>query len=80
MEWRDKLDPTIREHFEELIKKVSKEKASYKNAQKPSQAQLWTAIAVLAKELSDTNLRIQKLEKQIKPKNNVTLKKDLEQL
>ncbi len=71
--WRDNLDPKIKEHFEALIKEVSKEKSLYKES---SKAQLWVAIAILNKKVSDLELKIKSLEKKNKP--NKKLKKALE--
>ena len=71
--WRENLDPKIKEHFEALIKEISKEKALYKES---SKAQLWIAIAILNKKVSDLELKIKSLEKKNKPKKK--LKKDLE--
>ena len=71
--WRENLDPKIKEHFEALIKEISKEKALYKES---SKAQLWIAIAILNKKVSDLELKIKSLEKKNKP--NTKLKKDLE--
>ena len=53
MDWRDKLDPTLREHFNDLLKKVHPEKGAYTSAQNISQAQLWCAIAVLMREIGE---------------------------
>ncbi len=78
MDWRTKLDPTLKEHFDTLIKNVHKEKKAYTKAKNPSQAQVWCAIAVLTKQISDMELHINKLEKQITPKENTKLKKTLE--
>ena len=80
MDWRDKLVPTLREHFNDLLKKVHPEKEAYTSAQNISQAQLWCAIAVLMKEVSDLQLQVKSLEKQIQVKSNSSLKKELGKL
>ena len=80
MDWRDKLDPTLKEHFNDLLKKVHPEKEAYTSAENISTAQLWTAIAVLVKEVSDLQLHVKHLEKQVKGKSNSSLKKELEKL
>jgi hypothetical protein len=77
MNWRTELDPVLKEHCEELIKEVSKEKYAYKVADKPSRAQLWTALAVLTKKVSDLELRIKQLEKSQSKVENKKLKKNL---
>ncbi|MDP3918816.1 MAG: hypothetical protein Q8Q35_02850 [Nanoarchaeota archaeon] len=78
--WRDNLDSSIKEHFEDMINMVSKEKSAYKNAKNPTQAQLWCAIAILSKNISDLELKIKKLEKGSKKIENKNLKKQLEKL
>ncbi|MDP3728093.1 MAG: hypothetical protein Q8R18_01430 [bacterium] len=80
MDWRDKLDPVLKEHFNELVKKVHTEKKAYTSAKNISQAQLWCALAVLMKEVSDLELKIKSLEKQKNIKSNKTLKKSMEKL
>ncbi len=74
--WQNKLDPAIREHFDDLIKKVVKEKKAYSNANNPSKAQLWSALAVLSKEVSDLQLEVKRLQKG-KKKVNRKIKKTL---
>ena len=80
MDWRDKLDPILKEHFNDLLKKVHPEKKAYTSAKDICTAQLWTAIAVLVKEVSDLQLEVKYLEKQVKVKRNSSLKKELEKL
>ncbi|MSR86068.1 hypothetical protein EXS74_01575 [Candidatus Woesearchaeota archaeon] len=80
MDWRDKLDPTLKEHFNDLLKKVHSEKEAYTSAQHISQAQLWCAIAVLMKEVSDLQLQVKSLEKHIRVKPNSSLKNALDKL
>lgn len=81
MEWRDNLDPTVKEHFNELLKKVQSEKKAYASAKNISHAQLWSAMAVLMREISHLELRIKILERQTKPKKkNSVLKKSIERL
>tara|TARA_Y100000310_G_scaffold339468_3_gene432187 strand:- start:1514 stop:1750 length:237 start_codon:yes stop_codon:yes gene_type:complete len=78
MNWRDKLDPGIREHFEDLVKDVAREKSAYHDSQK---AQLWVALAVLSKKVSDLELKIKQLEKnKKKKKKNSKLRNSLEEL
>tara|TARA_Y100000310_G_C20121287_1_gene551580 strand:+ start:264 stop:509 length:246 start_codon:yes stop_codon:yes gene_type:complete len=61
--WREQIDPKIKEHFEELIRRVSLERKSYENSSHPSKTQLWLALAVLSKDISDLHLRLDRLEK-----------------
>lgn len=78
MDWRDTLDPTLKEHFNDLLKRVQKEKAAYTSAKNISQAQLWTAIALLMKDVSDLQLKIKNGEKQKHLKNTKQIKKSME--
>jgi len=76
--WHEAVDPTLKEHLEELVKKVAREKKAYSIAKSPTKAQLWCALAVLAKEVSDLRLKVSHFEKQRKQKDNLSLKKALE--
>ncbi len=80
MDWRDRLDPTLKEHFNELIKKVHSEKKAYTSAQNISQAQLWCALAVLAKEVSNLELQVKALKKQNTVRDVKKVKKSMEKL
>lgn len=76
--WRDAVDPVLKDHLEEIVRKVANEKRAYTAAKSPTKAQLWCALAVLAKEVSDLQLKVDHLEKQAKKKENTSLKKALE--
>jgi hypothetical protein len=78
MAWRDNLDPKIKEHFEDLIKETAREENAYRSASKPSKAQLWTALAILNKRISDLELELKNLKKP--KKSSSKLKKSLEKL
>jgi hypothetical protein len=78
--WRDNLDSTLKEDFEVLLKRVSLEKKAYQNAKDVSKAQIWCALAVLSKEIENMRIRVTALEKNIKNKKNLKLKKALERL
>jgi len=77
---RNALDSVLREHFEELVKHVHKERKAYATGQNPSRAQLWCAVAVLAKEISDLRLKVKSMEKHITVKSNISLKRGLRKL
>ena len=72
---REKLDPRLKEHFEELVKEVSREREAYANS---SKAQMWVALTVLAKKISDLEMKVKKLEGN--KKVNTKLKKALKKL
>ncbi|HIH15148.1 MAG TPA: hypothetical protein HA360_04570 [Nanoarchaeota archaeon] len=77
MDWRDQLDPVLKEHFNDLLKKVQTQKKAYITAKNISQAQLWSALAVLMKKVSDLELQVKSLEKQKKIRPPVNLKKNM---
>lgn len=79
MHWRDKLDPTLQYPFNDLLKRVSKEKKAYLFAKSPTQAQLWCALAILSKECADLQRQVQRLERSAK-KPNTALQKSLKRL
>lgn len=78
MDWRDNLDPVLQEVFEELLVDVKKEKKAYTSAKDISKAQLWCAILVLSKRISDLSLKVKSLEVEKKVNNKV--KKSMERL
>jgi len=80
MDWRDTLDPILKEHFHDLITKVHAEKKAYTSAKNISHAQLWCALAVLAKEVSNLELHIKELKKQSKSRDVKRVKRSMEKL
>jgi len=62
MTWREKIDPSIKNHLEAQINQTIRHKESYSKADRPSEAQLWVAIANLSKQIFDLNLRLKFLE------------------
>jgi hypothetical protein len=77
MSFRKKIDPMLKEHFEKLIEDVAKEKNAYQESQK---AQLWIGMAVLAKRISDIELKINKGKSTDLRKKTKSLKKELKKL
>lgn len=84
MEWREKIDKSIKDHLELQVKEAAKHKSAYLNAPYPRHAQLWVAIANLSKQIFDIELKLKFIEgalreiskKQIKTeKTAVTRKK-----
>lgn len=76
--WHETVDHALKEHLEELVKKVAREKKAYSTAKSPTKAQIWCALAVIAKEVSDLRLKVEHFEKQRKQNENLSLKKALE--
>jgi len=70
MEWRRNLNKEIALYIDDLIKKTNFF-PEYKQEDKPSNAQLWTALGIMAKKIYEQELKIQLLEgvlKEISPK------------
>jgi len=61
--WRDKVDPTLKEHLEALISESVRHRDAYKFSNNTSNAQLWCALSVLQKQIFNQNLKIKFLEK-----------------
>lgn len=78
MEWRDELDPQLKEELDLLLQAAHKEKNSYAHAKSPNIAQLWCALAVLARRISVLELQLKSLDK--KKKGSAVLKKAMEKL
>lgn len=62
MNWRKNIDPSIKNHLEAQINETIRNKKAYSIAKKPSEAQLWVAIANLSKQILDLNIKIKFLE------------------
>lgn len=49
-EWRKNLDPVLREYLDSLVSESSESKQAYSKAKNPSNAQIWVALSLLARE------------------------------
>ncbi len=67
--WREKVDPSIREELNNLIEEVYKHKDAYRQAKNPSNAQIWCVLANISKQLFDINLKLKLFEKILKDSN-----------
>ena len=56
--WREKVDPKLRPHLETQIAETGREKDAYMNAEDPANAQLWIAVANLARQCFELNVKI----------------------
>ena len=65
-DWRDKVDPALREHLEAQIKESNMYKEAYEKASNQGNAQLWVAIAVLSKQVFNLNQKLRVVEDAIK--------------
>lgn len=78
--WRDYIDPLIKEHLEIIINEAVKQRSAYKKAKNTANAQIWCALAYMAKQnfeleqenkllkktMSDLNQKYRYLEKTLK--------------
>ncbi len=69
MNWREKIDPTIKMHLEKQIAESVKDRRAYESAPTPGNAQLWVAIANLSKDMFNLNLKLKSLEGALKQAN-----------
>lgn len=60
--WRESLSPEIKEELEKLLSLTAEQEKAYNRAKHPASAQLWCALALLAKENQTLNKEIQNLQ------------------
>ena len=63
MNWRNQIDPTIKDHIEVRIRQSAENREALLEARNPREAQLWTALGQLSKEITDQNMKLRYLEK-----------------
>ncbi len=81
MEWRKELDKDIGQYVEDLIKKTTFFPA-YKNSDKPANAQIWTAMGIMARKIYEQELKIRLLEgvlKEIAPKKSSKTREEIKE-
>ncbi|MFH1331927.1 MAG: hypothetical protein ABIH63_01440 [archaeon] len=64
--WREKVDPSIKDHLEVQVAEAAKHKEAYKEADDPANAQLWCALANLSKQITELSMRMKYLENAVK--------------
>lgn len=77
--WREKVDPSIKDHLEMQIAEAAKHIDAYKESPNPKNAQLWCAIANLSKQISELSMRLKYLENAVKqalPKARIETQED----
>lgn len=84
MNWRKKVDPQIAPHLEYHIEESAKQKEALEQSQNPANAQLWIALANLAKQANELTLKLNYLEKavqeMVQEKLKTTSKRDEEEI
>ena len=63
MDWRSKLDSDVRQYLDSQIKEAFKHRAAYSQAKNKANAQLWTAVALLAKQNFELVMKVNFLER-----------------
>ena len=74
--WRENVDPLIREHLESLISESARHRAAYKDSKNTANAQMWCTMALLHKQVFDLNLKVKFLEKALAETVGKKRKKD----
>jgi uncharacterized protein (DUF2225 family) len=63
MNWRNQIDPTIKDHVEARVRQSAENREAILEASNPREAQLWIALGHLSKELTDANMKLRYMEK-----------------
>ncbi|MBT3416606.1 hypothetical protein HON86_02355 [Candidatus Woesearchaeota archaeon] len=63
MNWRNEIEPAIRDHVEGRITQASTNRESLILSKNPREAQLWCALGNISKELAETNIKLKYMEK-----------------
>ncbi len=61
--WRNQVDPAIRNHLEIQVRESAKNRGAIEQAPNEANAQLWCAIANLSKQNFNLELKIKYLER-----------------
>jgi len=75
MNWRDELDPVLKDFLISLLKEVQKNKDAYLKAEDPAIAQIWVALAILYRKI----LLLEREIEEIKERLSDDLKNKLEE-
>ncbi len=81
MDWRKDLDKDIGQYVDDLIKKTTFFPA-YKKSDKPANAQIWTAMGIMARKVYEQELKIRLLEgvlKEIAPKKSSKTREEIKE-
>lgn len=79
MNWRNNLDSETRKQIENLIEETYGNSIAYNTAKNPALAQLWCAMGVLAKKLSNSKKSSAKPEAKPEDKSVKPVKKLVKQ-
>ena len=65
-QWRDKVDPIIKNHLEAQVKQTLQHKDAYTQAKDKGKAQLWVAVANLSKQIISLEIKTKYIENVLK--------------
>jgi len=65
-QWRDKVDPIIKNHLEAQVKQTLQHKDAYTKAKDKGKAQLWVAVANLSKQIIVLEIKTKYIENVLK--------------
>ncbi len=74
MDWKDYLDPIIKERLNEVLKRTLEYREAYMKSQDPRIAQLWVAIAFLFLEIQKIKEELKEIKEKLK---DVKIEEDL---
>jgi len=63
MNWRNEIDPVIKDHVEGRIAQASENREALLQSRNPRESQLWCALGNLSKELAETTIKLKYMEK-----------------
>lgn len=62
-DWRDEVDPLIKDYLEKLVAESARHRKEYEKAPNKPVAQLWVSNAILQKQVVELSLKLKFLEK-----------------
>lgn len=76
MDWKDNLDPILKDFLESLLKEVKKYEDAYKNSDNPARSQIWVALALIYRKLMQLESELNYIKNNVKDEDlEKTLKK-----
>ena len=66
MNWRENVDPVIKDYLEALIKSTQSNKEAFNLSKNKPNSQLWAALSIIYKQTFNLDQRIKYIEKLLK--------------
>ncbi len=76
MDWKDNLDPVLKDFLKSLLSEVKKYREIYIKAEDPANAQIWVALAILYRKLLSIESKINEIEEIL---NNKEIRQKIEE-